>query len=122
MEAALARRGHPERALGPVVHVAGTNGKGSVSAMIAAVLAAGGQKVGLYTSPHLHRFVERVRIGGRPIAEAEVARRVGELRAMLAEPGAPELTFFETTTLMALEAFRDARCDAVVLEVGLGGR
>lgn len=121
MRAACARRGDPERGL-RVVHVAGTNGKGSVCAMLESVLRAAGLRTGLYTSPHLHSFRERVRIAGEPIARDEVARRVSEVRAMLEAPGAPLLTFFEVTTLVALEAFRDAGCDVVVLEVGLGGR
>jgi dihydrofolate synthase/folylpolyglutamate synthase len=118
---ALALRGHPER--GQVfVHVGGTNGKGSVSAMVAACLSRAGYRTGLFTSPHLHRYVERVRIDGRPIGEAEAARRITELLACFERPGATETTFFELTTLLALEAFRDHRCDVVVLEVGLGGR
>lgn len=121
MRAACALRGDPQRAL-RVVHVAGTNGKGSVCAMIESALRAAGVRTGLYTSPHLHSFRERIRIAGEPIAEDEVATRVTALRAMLETAGAPELTFFEVATLLALEAFRDAGCELVVLEVGLGGR
>jgi dihydrofolate synthase/folylpolyglutamate synthase len=121
MREACARRGHPERGM-RVVHVAGTNGKGSTSAMIESGLRAAGLRTGLYTSPHLHSFGERIRISGEPIAEAEIAARATVLRAMLEEPGAPALTFFEVATLIALEAFRDARCEVAVLEVGLGGR
>ena len=121
LRAALALRGHPERGL-RVVHVAGTNGKGSVSAMIAGSLRAAGLRVGLYTSPHLHRFVERVRVDGAPLGERALARRATELRALLEAPEAPQLTFFEVATLLALESFRDARVDVAVLEVGLGGR
>ncbi len=121
VRAALALRGDPHRGC-RFVHVAGTNGKGSVAAMTEAALRAAGLRTGLYTSPHLHRFVERIRIDGRPVSEASVARRVADLRAALAVPGAPELTFFETATLLAFECFRDAQCDVVVLEVGLGGR
>ena len=122
IEAALDLRGHPEADL-PVVHVAGTNGKGSVSATVASIVKAAGLKVGLFTSPHLHRFVERIRIGGRPLAERQLARRVTELRRFReAEPSFPELSFFEVATLLAFESFRDAECDVVVLEVGLGGR
>jgi dihydrofolate synthase/folylpolyglutamate synthase len=121
IERALAQRGHPERACA-VVHVAGTNGKGSVSAMIAAVLRASGLRVGLFTSPHLHRLVERFRIDGRPMPERELGRRVAELKGWLETPGTPELTFFELCTLLAFEWFRDQRCDAIVLEVGIGGR
>lgn len=121
MRAACALRGSPERAL-RVVHVAGTNGKGSVCAMLESALRAAGLRTGLYTSPHLHSFRERIRIAGEPISRDEVASRASEVRATLESPGAPLLTFFEVTTLIALEAFRDARCDVVVLEVGLGGR
>jgi len=111
-------RGHPERGL-RYVHVAGTNGKGSVATMVESVLRAAGYRTGQFASPHLQRYVERVRIGGRPISERETARRIEELRA---DSRLPPLSFFEYTTLLALEAFHDARCDIVVLEVGLGGR
>jgi dihydrofolate synthase/folylpolyglutamate synthase len=118
---ALSLRGHPERAL-RTVHVAGTNGKGSVAAMIASVLSASGLRVGLFTSPHLHRLVERFRIDGRPIGTRELARRVAELSAFLAQKGAPKLTFFEVCTLLAFEWFHEAGCDLAVIEVGIGGR
>jgi dihydrofolate synthase / folylpolyglutamate synthase len=121
MAAALALRGNPERGL-RFVHVAGTNGKGSVAAMIEASLRAAGYRTGLFTSPHLHRFVERVRIAGRPIGDAEASARLRDVLAASAAWGEPESTFFELTTLLALESFRDHRCDVVVLEVGLGGR
>jgi dihydrofolate synthase/folylpolyglutamate synthase len=111
-------RGHPEHGL-CCVHVAGTNGKGSVATMVESVLRAAGYRTGQFASPHLQRYVERVRIGGRPISEREAARRIEELRA---DTLLPPLSFFEYTTLLAFEAFRDARCDVVVLEVGLGGR
>jgi dihydrofolate synthase/folylpolyglutamate synthase len=111
-------RGHPERAL-RFVHVGGTNGKGSVATMLESVLRAAGYRTGQFASPHLQRYVERVRISGRPISEREAANRIEELRA---DTHLPPLSFFEYTTLLALEAFRDARCDIVVLEVGLGGR
>lgn len=121
MREALARLGNPERGL-RYVHVAGTNGKGSTSAMIESILRAAGFRTGLYTSPHLHRFVERIRVGGEPVSEDFVVRNVESLRAMLEAPGAPALTFFEATTCLAFQAFRDAQCEVVVLEVGLGGR
>jgi dihydrofolate synthase/folylpolyglutamate synthase len=111
-------RGHPERGLRHV-HVAGTNGKGSVATMVESVLRAAGYRTGQFASPHLQRYVERVRIGGRPISERETAWRIEELRA---DTRLPSLSFFEYTTLLAFEAFHDARCDIVVLEVGLGGR
>jgi len=111
-------RGHPERET-RFVHIAGTNGKGSVATMVESVLRAAGYRTGQFASPHLQRYVERVRIGGRPISEREAANRIEELRA---DTRLPPLSFFEYTTLLAFEAFRDARCDIVVLEVGLGGR
>lgn len=111
-------RGHPERAL-RYVHVAGTNGKGSVATMVESVLRAAGYRTGQFASPHLQRYVERVRIDGRPISEKDAAKRIEELRA---DTRLPPLSFFEYTTLLAFEAFRDARCDIVALEVGLGGR
>ncbi len=118
MAQAAELRGHPEHEV-RYVHVAGTNGKGSVATMVESVLRAAGYHTGQFASPHLQRYVERVRIGGRPISEREAACRIEELRA---DTRLPPLTFFEYTTLLAFEAFRDARCDIVVLEVGLGGR
>src|SRR5262245_29374804 len=94
MRAACALRGDPQKALA-CVHVAGTNGKGSTCAMIERALRALGKRTGLYTSPHLHSFTERIRIDGEPISHGEVARRATELRSMLESPGAPDLTFFE---------------------------
>lgn len=118
MQAAAELRGHPERQV-RYVHVAGTNGKGSVSTMVESVLRAAGYHTGQFASPHLQRYVERVRINGRPISEREAATRIEGLRA---DDRLPPLSFFEYTTLLAFEAFRDARCDIAVLEVGLGGR
>lgn len=111
-------RMNPEREL-RCVHIAGTNGKGSVATMIASVLRSTGYRTGQFASPHLQRYVERVQIDGRPISEREAATRIEGLRA---DTRLPPLSFFEYTTLLAFEAFRDARCDVVVLEVGLGGR
>ncbi|HEY2735489.1 MAG TPA: bifunctional folylpolyglutamate synthase/dihydrofolate synthase, partial [Polyangiales bacterium] len=105
-----------------IVQVAGTNGKGSVSAMVAEGLRAAGHRTGLFTSPHLHRFTERIRIDGQPIGTREAARRSHQLLNHFAEPGAPEVSFFELSTLMAVDAFRDHRCEVAVIEVGLGGR
>jgi dihydrofolate synthase/folylpolyglutamate synthase len=103
----------------PVFVVGGTNGKGSTCAMLDSVLRAAGYRVGLYTSPHLLRFNERVKIGG---VEADDATLVEHFAAVDAARGAASLTYFEFTTLAALRLFARARLDAVVLEVGLGGR
>jgi dihydrofolate synthase/folylpolyglutamate synthase len=121
MRAALRLFGSPERGL-RVVHVAGTNGKGSVAAMIERGLRENSLRTGLYTSPHLHTFTERVQIGGRPIARRDAARWLRAIRERLAAPGAPQLTFFEVATLLAFLAFREREVEVVVLEVGLGGR
>ncbi len=121
MKTALERFGNPERSF-PVVHVAGTNGKGSVAAMVASALRAAGHHTGLYTSPHLHRFVERVRIDGRCIGDRRVASIAHAIADAMEEPDFPELSFFEAATLLALIAFRDMSVDVAVLEVGLGGR
>jgi len=103
----------------PVITVAGTNGKGSTCAMLEAVLAASGRKVGLYTSPHFLRYNERVRIGGREAPDAELTEGFAAVEA--ARGGEP-LTYFEYGTLAALWAFARAQPDVLVLEVGLGGR
>ncbi|MCC6847284.1 MAG: bifunctional folylpolyglutamate synthase/dihydrofolate synthase [Deltaproteobacteria bacterium] len=116
---AAAALGHPERAA-PTFHVAGTNGKGSTAAMLAAMLAAAGARVGLYTSPHLVSFRERIQVAGTPITEAAVVDGIASIRAVLGP--AMNLTCFEVATLLAWETFRAAAVDAVVLEVGLGGR
>ncbi|MEQ8282696.1 MAG: folylpolyglutamate synthase/dihydrofolate synthase family protein [Parvibaculum sp.] len=119
----LAALGHPERALPPVFHIAGTNGKGSVAAYLRACLEAGGYAVHSYTSPHLVRFHERIRLAGRPqsafIEEPALAALLDECeRANNGEP----ITFFEITTCAALLAFSRAPADALILEVGMGGR
>jgi len=116
MRAACERTGHPERDF-PAVHVAGTNGKGSVCAMVEAIGRAQGKKTGLYTSPHLCRFAERIRIDGEPVSDEALAGLLG--RALDA---GPDLSFFETATLAAFLAFREAAVDLAVLEVGMGGR
>ena len=110
---------NPERALPPVVHVAGTNGKGSVIAYMRAALEAAGHAVHAYTSPHLTRFHERIRIAGALIAEDRLAALLAECEA--ANRGAP-ITFFEITTAAAFLAFARAPADVLLLEVGLGGR
>ncbi|MFP5465597.1 MAG: bifunctional tetrahydrofolate synthase/dihydrofolate synthase [Gammaproteobacteria bacterium] len=103
----------------PVVTVAGTNGKGSVTALLEALLRAHGRRTGLYTSPHIRRFNERIRIDGREAADDDIVRA---LAAVDAARGEVSLTYFEFTTLAAFLLFREAGLDAWVLEIGLGGR
>jgi dihydrofolate synthase/folylpolyglutamate synthase len=122
MRAGLAYRGLEGAKLPPMIQIAGTNGKGSVSAMLASALSAAGYRTGLFTSPHLHRYTERIQIDGKPLGTREAARRIGELLDAFGKPGAPFVSFFELSTLMAVEVFRDHRCDIAVMEVGLGGR
>ena len=124
IEALLAKLGHPERRLPPVIHVAGTNGKGSVTAFLKAMLEAAGLRVHVYTSPHLVRFHERIALASadrrsRPIGERELVERLTEVERINA--GEP-VTFFEITTAAAFLAFAENPADAVILEVGLGGR
>ncbi len=111
--------GNPEGAMPPVIHVAGTNGKGSVVAYLEAMLRAAGYRVNSYISPHLVRFAERIRLDGAPIAEE--ALRASLARCEAVNGGAP-ITFFEITTAAAFHAFRLKPADALLLEVGLGGR
>jgi len=101
------------------IHIAGTNGKGSTSSMIAAILTAAGYKVGLYTSPHLVTFNERIRINGKMISTKEVTRYTERLRSQIIKHKA---TFFETTTAIAFKYFADQKVDIAVIETGLGGR
>jgi dihydrofolate synthase/folylpolyglutamate synthase len=103
----------------PNLHIAGTNGKGSTAAMAAAVLQRAGHRVGLYTSPHLMDFRERIRVNGAPIAEERVAAWAGALQQIAHDQSA---TFFELTTAMAFAHFADSRVDVAVVEVGMGGR
>ncbi|KEP69690.1 folylpolyglutamate synthase [Thioclava dalianensis] len=119
MEHLLAALDHPERKIPPVIHIAGTNGKGSTQAMIRAGLEAAGQRVHAYTSPHLARFHERIRLAGSLIPEADLAAILDECEA--ANDGAP-ITFFEVTTAAAFLAFSRVEADYTLLEVGLGGR
>lgn len=116
VERALERLGSPHRGY-PCLQIGGTNAKGSVAAMVDSVLRADGRKTGLYTSPHLCRFTERIRIAGEEISRAEVVRHYTRLRAE-----APELTFFEVATAMAALAFAEHGVEIGVIEVGLGGR
>ncbi len=115
----LDRLGHPERDLPPVIHIAGTNGKGSTLAMIRAGLEAQGARCHAYTSPHLARFHERIRVAGSLISEPDLAALLDECEA--ANDAAP-ITFFEITTCAALLAFAREPADYTLLEVGLGGR
>jgi dihydrofolate synthase / folylpolyglutamate synthase len=119
MTALVGRLGMPHLRY-PTLHIAGTNGKGSTAAMTAAILQASGYRVGLYTSPHLVEFRERIRVNGEMIAESDVARLTERLKGFCDLNLAP--TFFECTTAMALQYFADSRVDVAVLEVGLGGR
>ncbi len=117
-QAMLARLGGPQDHY-HTLHVGGTNGKGSTAAMVAAVLRAAGWRVGLYTSPHLVDFRERICVSGVPIAEDAVAELTGRLRNV---QSSLRPTFFEFTTAMALQHFSDMAVDVAVVEVGMGGR
>ena len=117
---ALAHLGTPHRRY-PVVHIAGTNGKGSVAAMLHAILTAAGYRVGLYTSPHLLSFTERIRVGAGTISEATVVKLAREIGATVTSRGI-DLTFFEFATVMAFVEFARQAVDVAVVEVGLGGR
>ena len=119
MHRLLAALGHPERLVPPVIHIAGTNGKGSTLAMIRAGLEAGGARVHAYTSPHLAFFHERIRLAGDLIPEDLLATTLEECEA--ANDGQP-ITFFEITTAAAFLAFSRVPADYTLLEVGLGGR
>ena len=110
--------GHPHRHY-KTIHVGGTNGKGSCSHTLAAILQAAGYKTGLYTSPHLTDFRERIRVNGQMIPESEVVSFVENERAFF-EPLHP--SFFELTTALAFKHFADAKVDVAVIEVGMGGR
>ncbi|PTX92688.1 folylpolyglutamate synthase/dihydrofolate synthase family protein [Opitutus sp. ER46] len=126
MQAFLAAAGGLPRDL-PMIHVAGTNGKGSVAAMLEAILRHAGWHTGLYTSPHLVRLGERVQVDRRPLGAAELARLVDELRPTvdaLVAPGGVSAgpSYFEFMTGLALRHFAQARCDIALVEVGMGGR
>ena len=119
VERLLAALGHPERRLPPVIHVAGTNGKGSTVAYLRAIAEAQGLSVHVITSPHLVRFAERIRIAGRLISDDELEALTDRLEA--ANDGQP-ISFFEITTVLAIQAFADTPADLCLVEVGLGGR
>ncbi len=124
MRSLLARLGNPQRRL-RILHVAGSKGKGSTAAMLAAVLRAGGYRTGLFTSPHLCRVEERFQVDGRPITAAELTVLLGEVRdcvGNVARSAYPLPTFFEVATAVGLLHFVRRGVEAAVLEVGLGGR
>jgi dihydrofolate synthase/folylpolyglutamate synthase len=105
------------------IHVAGTNGKGSTCAMLESIYRANGLRMGLFTSPHLVSFRERIQVNRRLIAESEVVQRVEQLQPLLDQfPPDHHPTFFEVVTVMALQFFADEKCDLVIWETGLGGR
>lgn len=119
MERLCAKLGCPERRLPPVIHVAGTNGKGSTIAFLRAIVEAGGLRTHVYTSPHLVRFAERIRLAGELISEDHLAEVLARIET--ANEGEP-ITFFEITTAAALLAFAETPADLCLVEVGLGGR
>jgi len=115
----LVLMGEPHRSF-QVVHVAGTKGKGSTAAMIESMLRASGRRTGLYTSPHLHTFRERIQVRGELIPEAEVVRLAGEMQPLVAQ--VPGITTFEVMTALAFAWFAEQKVEWAVVEVGLGGR
>jgi dihydrofolate synthase / folylpolyglutamate synthase len=119
MRRLLERLGNPEKQY-PVIHIAGTKGKGSVSAFCASVLHAAGYRVGMYTSPHLEDYAERIQVDGEPIPHADMVALVDELRTKIA--GIDALTTFELTTALGFLWFARRGVQAAVVEVGLGGR
>lgn len=124
MSTLLERLGNPHLKI-PVVHITGTKGKGSTAAMTAAILRAAGHRVGLFTSPHLERFEERMTVDGQLPSEATIVALVAKLQELardLEESDETRPTFFELSTALAWMVFEQAGCDLAVLEVGLGGR
>ncbi|MCX6899521.1 MAG: bifunctional folylpolyglutamate synthase/dihydrofolate synthase [Verrucomicrobia bacterium] len=129
IRALLALMGNPHETpplVGRFIHIAGTNGKGSVAAMLNAIGQRAGLRVGLYTSPHLVSFCERIQVNNQPITEADVVRLVSEIRPLMQRvaemPEHAHPTFFEAITAIALRYFQERRCDLVVWETGMGGR
>lgn len=120
MRELMHRLGNPQESL-KFIHVAGTNGKGSTSTMLASILTAAGYKTGLYTSPHLVRVNERFRINGADIPDAALCRAAEAVKEA-ADGMSDAPTEFEILTAMGFRYFAAEKCDAVVLEVGLGGR
>lgn len=119
VERLLAALGHPEKRLPPVIHVAGTNGKGSTVAYLRAIAEAAGMRVHAITSPHLVRFAERIRVAGELIGEERLGELIDKVEAVNA--GQP-ISFFEISTVLALQAFAETPADLCIVEVGLGGR
>jgi len=119
MFALMEELGNPQKKY-PIIHVAGTKGKGSVSALCASALQAAGYKVGLYTSPHLLDYVERIQVNGEPISHEFMIELVDEIKPAVAK--IPKLTTFEITTALGFLSFARQGCSAAVIEVGLGGR
>ena len=119
MRTLMAALGNPERAY-PLIHIAGTKGKGSVASFCAAALQAAGYQVGLYTSPHLQDFAERMQVNGKPIERADVVKLVDEIKPQI--ESVPYVTTFEITTALAFTHFARQNVTAAVIEVGLGGR
>ena len=118
IEAVLAAMGNPHEAY-PIVHVAGTNGKGSTASFLAAIATASGRKAGLHTSPHLSYVGERMRINGEPVERTWIADTVGQYRTVFDEVG---VSFFEAAVALSLLYFADQQVDLAIVEVGLGGR
>src|SRR5262249_28274470 len=121
MRELLRRLGDPQRRL-RLLHVAGSKGKGSTAAMLAAVLRRAGYRTGLFTSPHLCRVEERLQVDGEPVAAPELTALLDEVRGTLAAGPRLEPTFFEIATAAGFLHFVRRRVDAAVVEVGLGGR
>ncbi len=122
VEAILKAIGNPHQEI-QAIHIGGTNGKGSTAAMMASILKREGYRIGLYTSPHLIRFTERVKVNGKEIEKEEVAELTAWMRKRVEETDiAPPFTFFDFTTAMALLYFKQKMVDVAILEVGLGGR
>ena len=119
MRDCLAKLGHPERRLPPVIHVAGTNGKGSTCAFLRAIAEAAGLRVHVYTSPHLVRFHERIRLAGELVSEQALSDALEHVERV---NGGEPITVFEITTAVAFHLFATVPADLLVLEVGLGGR
>jgi dihydrofolate synthase/folylpolyglutamate synthase len=119
MRALMALLGDPQDSY-PIIHIAGTKGKGSTSAFAASALHAAGYRTGLYTSPHLQDYVERIQINGRPVSHAQLVDLVEEIKPAVAK--IPRLTTFEITTALGFLYFTQQKVDAAVIEVGLGGR